>query len=179
VPEGNGAQMHSSLGTVTVKPGEVVKVQFGGGERRVLGKVFFADTNAPKDLSHATVTLHSGATFKMLQRLQQAKTQEERMALFQSAEYQQTFMAPREYPVTMLDDGAIKSEGIAPGKYELGVYFNDRNTMVYPPSNNVFMSPQEIIIPAANTNDDAPVDLGTIELKKLVLPVLQAEPGGK
>lgn len=179
VPEGNGSQMHSPLGSVQVKPGEVVKVQFGGGERTVTGKVVFADNAAPKDLSQATASLHSGETFKLIQRLQQARTQAERMALFQSPEYLQSITHRHDYPAQLSNDGSFRVEGVAPGKYELAVDFSDRHQMSFPPTNNLFTSNQEIIIPAAGTNDDSAVNLGTIELKKLVLPMFPAQPATK
>ncbi len=179
VPEGNGSQMHSPLGAVLVKPGDVATVQFGGGERTVTGKVVFVDSNAPKNLSQATAMLHSGETFKMIQRLQQAKTQAERMALFQSAEYQQSITHQHTYPVRLSDDGSFQVEWVTPGKYELGVDFRDRQQMPFPPTNNLFTSSQEIIVPVAGTNDDVPVDLGMIDLKKLVLPKLPSEPPPK
>ena len=179
VSEGNGSQMHSPLGSVQVKPGETVKVQFGGGERTIAGKVVFVDNAMPKDLSRAMATLQSGDTFKLIQRMHQAKTQAERMALIQSTEYQQSIAHQHAYPAQLSDDGSLHAEDVAPGKYGLSVNFYDRHHMSFPPTNNLFTSEQEIIVPIAGTNDDSIVNLGTIELKKLVLPAFPAQPPPK
>jgi beta-lactamase regulating signal transducer with metallopeptidase domain/uncharacterized GH25 family protein len=180
VPEGNGAQMHSPLGTVLVKPGEVAKVQFGGGERTVTGKVVFADSNAPKDLSQAMAILQSGFTFNMIQRLQQAKTQEERMAVFESDEYRKALAHQNHYSVKLADDQSFTLEGVAPGNYEFGIQLVNENEMAHSTTAIIFTSPQKIFVPkTTDTNDDAPVDLGTIELKKLVLPKFPSEPPPK
>jgi beta-lactamase regulating signal transducer with metallopeptidase domain/uncharacterized GH25 family protein len=181
VPIGNGAQAHQPLGSVTVKPGEITKAQFGGGERTVTGKVTFASADLPEDLSRAQVVLHSGASFSLLQRLQQTKNPAERAALLQSAEYRQTMTSPpRQYSVKLAKDHSFKLEGVAPGDYELGVQLMDESEMLHLTAITLFTSPQKIVIPPAeNANDDLPLEIGTIELKKLTVPTFSETPAAK
>jgi len=47
VPIGNGSRRHQRLGNIVVKPGETLRVSYGGDERTVSGKVTVAGTNAP------------------------------------------------------------------------------------------------------------------------------------
>jgi hypothetical protein len=178
VPIGNGARRYQPLGDVVVKPGETAQVNFGGNERAVSGKVMLAGTNGPTDFSRATATFHSGASFKMLEQLRQAKTQAERMALFQSEDFRRAFLNTRQFSVQLAEDGTFKSPGIPVGKYEVAVDFNDQSGPFTTTTTKSFLSPEQIIVPpAASTNDDAVVNLGMIELKKISPPEL--EPGRK
>jgi hypothetical protein len=169
---GNGSRRHEPLGDVLVKPGGTTQVNHGGDERAVIGRVTVAGTNAPVDFSRGTATFHSNATFKMLKQLREAKTQAERMALFQSAEFQQTLSNARDYPVQIANDGSFKSSGIPAGHYEVGVDFMDRSvTFINIATTSAFLSPEAVIVPpAASPDDDSVVDLGTIQLEKLSPP---------
>ena len=172
---GNGSRMHQRLGDVVVKPGETLQVSYGGGERTVGGKALVVGTNAPADYSQARATLHSGSTFRMIEQLKQAKTQAERMALFQSEDFQQAMSSPHEYTLQLAADGSFKMEGIPAGKYELAADFNGNNTSFPPDTSRVFMSPQPIVVPAAaDTHDESVVDIGTIDLKPFTLSGLES-----
>jgi len=110
----------------------------------------------------------------MLEQLKQAQTQDERMALFQSAEYQQAIANPQEYTIPLADDGSFKMEGIPAGKYEMAVDFSKPRQSFPPDTSQAFMSPQQLVVPPfTSTNDECMVNLGTIELKRLSLPDLQ------
>jgi hypothetical protein len=170
VPMGNGSRRHQRLGRIDVKPGETVQVHYGGGERTIAGRIEIAGTNAPGPFSQARATLHAGASFKMLEQLKQAKTQKERMALFQSEDFQQAMNNPRQYSVELADDGSFTVQGVAPGKYEMAVDFGEPRASFPPDTSRAFMTPQQIVVPpASGTNDDSVVELGTIELKHLSL----------
>ena len=163
--------MQQRLGSIAVKPGETVHVSYGGDERAISGKVTVPGTNPPVNFSQARATLHSGATFKMLEQVKLAKTQEERMALFRSEAFQQALTNPREYVVQLTDDGSFKTEGVPAGNYEMAVDFMDRREPAVPSSSRAFISPRQIMVPpATGTNDDSVVTLGTIELKLLSMP---------
>ncbi|HEY5041350.1 MAG TPA: hypothetical protein VIK53_05050 [Verrucomicrobiae bacterium] len=166
MPEGNGAQSQ--------------KPPSSGNGRMVTGKVVFADTNAPTDLIQAQATFHSGVTFKMLDQLQQAKTLDERLAFFQSDEYQKAIANPREYAVKLSVDHSFKLAGVVPGNYEFDVQLVEESATTHAISTNIFTSLRKIVVPkAANTNGDIPLDLGTIELKQLTLPAFPPEPASK
>jgi hypothetical protein len=145
--------------------------------RTVTGKIFFAETNALMDSSNAMVTLQSGVTFKMLGRLQQAKTQEERMAVFQSDEYQKAIANPRRYAVRLSEDRSFRLAGVDPGAYELDLQFIRQDSTAHSTSTIIFTAPQEIVVPkAAETTTNATLDLGTVKLKQLTLPAFQPVP---
>ena len=168
VPVGDRTQMHQRLGNITVAPGETVRVNYGGDERAVSGKVALVGTNVPSSFSQARATLHAGASFRMIEQLKQAKTQEERMALFQSEDFQQAMSNPHEYSIRLANDGSFKTEAIPAGKYEMAIDFSEPSQSLTPDASQAFMSPQQLVVPpATSTNDDSVVDLGTIELKKL------------
>ncbi len=174
VPMGNGSRMHQQLGNIHVQPGETIQVHYGGDERAVSGKMTVAATNAPPNFSHARATLHAGASFRMIEQLKLAKTQEERMALFQSETYQQAMSSPHEYTVHVAEDGSFKAEAIPVGKYEMAVDFSEPRPSFSPDTSQVFMSSQQLVVPpAASTNDESVVDLGTVALKKLSLADFQ------
>ena len=110
----------------------------------------------------------------MIEQLKQATTQEERMALFQSEDFQQAMANPHEYSLRLAEDGSFKSDAIPAGKYEMAVDFSKPSPAFRPEDAQAFMSPQQLIVPpAASTNDDSVVDLGTIELKQLSLADFQ------
>ena len=167
---GNDSRRHEPLGDVLVKPGETAHISHGGDERRVLGRVTVAGTNTPADFSRGTATFHSNATFKMLKQLREAKTQADRMALFQSAEFSQAVSGERQYSVQLAMDGAFKSPGIPAGKYEVVVDFINQGGAFTASTAKAYLSPEPITVPAASADDDAVVDLGTIQLEKLSLP---------
>jgi len=145
--------------------------------RTVIGKIFFAETNTPIDSSNAMVTLQSGVTFKMLERLQQAKTQEERMAVFQSDEYQKAIANPHQYAGRLSEDRSFKLEDVEPGDYELDLQFVRQDSVVHSTSTIIFTAPQEIVVPkTADATNHAAVDLGKIKLKQLTLPAFQLVP---
>jgi hypothetical protein len=120
------------------------------------------------DLSRAHASLNAGATFRMLEQLKLAKTQSERTALYQSDEFQSALASPHRYTLRLAADGSFKTDEIPAGKYELAVDFSGPGTEVQLNNIMAFMSPQQLVVPpAANTNDDSVVDLGTIELKQI------------
>jgi hypothetical protein len=168
VPMGNGSKLHQRLGNIIVEPGQTVRVNYGGDERVVRGKVALVGTNVPASFTKARATLNAGASFRMIEQLKQAKTQEERMALFQSEDFQKAMSQPHEYSLQLGEDGSFKSDAIPAGKYEMAVDFSRPSPSFRPEDAQAFMSPQQLIVPpAASTNDDSVVDLGTIELKQL------------
>jgi hypothetical protein len=172
---GNGARRSQPLGDVVVKPGETTQVSYGGDERAVIGRVTLAGTNAPADFNHATATFQSNSSYEMLKQLRQAGTQAERTALFSSAEFQQAISMARQYSVQLAQDGTFKSPGIPAGKYEVAVDFIDQSLPFTTTTTMAFLSPNQVIVPpAAGTNDDTVVDLGTIALKKLSLAELES-----
>ena len=168
VPVGDRTQMHQRLGNITVEPGATVVVNYGGDERAVSGKVALIGTNILFGFTGARATLHAGASFRMIEQLKGAKTQADRMALFQSEDFQQAMANPHEYSLRLADDGSFKSEAIPAGKYELSVDFSQPDPTFPPEDTQTFMSTQQLVVPpAAGTNDDSVVDLGTIPLKQL------------
>ena len=107
--------------------------------------------------------------------MRQAGTEAERTALFSSPAFQQGMSNARQYSVPLAQDGSFKSPGIAAGKYEVSVEFIDDSAPFTTTATMVFLSPKQIIVPpAAGTNDDTVVDLGTITLKKLSLTDLES-----
>ena len=81
----------------------------------------------------------------------------------------------RQYSVQLAQDGTFKSPGIPAGKYEVAVDFIDQSLPFTTTTTMAFLSPNQVIVPpAAGTNDDTVVDLGTIALKKLSLAELES-----
>ncbi len=165
VPIGNGARQYEWLGNVTINPGETTQFNFGGDERMVIGKVTLDNTNGTADFDHVQAFLESEYTFNMLAQLHQPKTQEGAARLFKSPGFQKAFANTRSVPVEIMADGSFKSPWVPPGKYEISLEFFR--------ANDVFLSPNQVAVPAATNGDgDAVVNLGTIELKQASAPQL-------
>jgi len=179
-----GIEPDTSQKVLSVAPGaqqtnNSVLAKTGEG-RTVTGRLSLADTNAPMDSTNATVTLQSGVTFKMLERLRQAKTQEDRLAVFQSDEYQKAIANPHRYAAKLADDYSFKLQDVEPGDYELDLQFVRQDSAAHSATTTIFTAPQEIVVPeAAVATNNAPVDLGTIKLQHLTLPEFSAQPDPK
>jgi hypothetical protein len=102
VPMGGGSWTHSPLDALDVKPGKTTVAELGGGGRTVIGKLKFAD-KAPPDLSDGFVTINSPRS-KIMDKVSQLKTEEEREAFYQSDEFEAATKNNRNYfsPLTRI-----------------------------------------------------------------------------
>jgi hypothetical protein len=177
VPAGEGSWTHSQLATVEVKPGETTQVSVGGTGRTIIGKVKFADGAAP-DFKNGFATINT-PIFKHLEKIRQLKTDEERKALYQSQEFEETMKNHRSFSTALQPDGSFRAEDVLPGKYELAfqprLLMDEKSHTV-----TMFNSAQELIVPEAkNKDDDSSVDWGEVELKPYNLPIPETTTGGK
>jgi hypothetical protein len=165
VATGEGSWTHSLLATVEVKPGESTVANVGGTGRNVIGKIKFGESAAP-DLKNGSVTISTPIS-KLMQKILQLKTDEERKTFYQSAEAQAAAKNPRNIPATLLADGSFQAEDVPPGKYEVNFQpyspaeHGAWQTMTY----TMFTSPKELIVPEAkDKEDDSSVDWGEVGL---------------
>ena len=116
VSTGGGSQMHRPLGNVTVNPGATVVTNFNLSGRIVTGTLKFTGTNPPPDFQNAHASLHTSGAFKLMKRLAQLKTAEERKAFLKSDEaqaFQKGFPNEvRDYPGTVNADGSFRVEDV-------------------------------------------------------------------
>ena len=179
VSTGGGSQMHRPLGNVTVNPGATVVTNFNLSGRIVTGTLKFTGTNPPPDFQNAHASLHTSGAFKLMKRLAQLKTAEERKAFLKSDEaqaFQKGFPNEvRDYPGTVNADGSFRVEDVPAGKYEFGFEnFSQRAIPAgtRPTSLTMYLAPREIGVPAApDQTSDAAVDCGMVELEELTMPI--------
>ncbi len=169
VPTGAGSSTSSQLAIVDVKPGETVVANAGGTGRTVIGMVKIADRSSIDFTNgYAIITTPMNV---INEKAKQLKTDAEREAFYESPEVQKAYENYRGFSGLVAPDGSFRMEDVLPGTYEFN--FQERFMPgAQMTSIKMFTSAQEITVPAAkDTNDDSVVDLGTIELKKLELPI--------
>jgi beta-lactamase regulating signal transducer with metallopeptidase domain/uncharacterized GH25 family protein len=170
IPFGEHARSTHSVGTVEVKPGETAHGTFGGNGRTVIGRIKFADGEAP-DFSKASVSI-STPTSKLMEKERRLKTDEERQAFYASGEITAAMKDHRTFPAVTQPDGTFRSDDVQPGNYEIAFQVQlgrlDPNVHEFV----IFSSAQEFTVAAArDQNDDSSVDLGTIDMKKFTIPI--------
>ena len=171
VPVGEVRQ-HRPLGTVDVKPGETIVVNFGGDGRTVIGTLKFSDTNAPVNLKAARITLHTGRA-AMMERMKQLKTPEERKVFLESEAGKAINRQYRNYPGTIGPDGSFLVEDVPAGEYELSLQLEtpaQRQPGHSPFDGVLYNSTHPIVIASAPAPVAGPLDCGDIELKRFSLP---------
>jgi hypothetical protein len=178
VRAGENSWTHSQLATVEVKPGETIVTNVGGTGRIVTGKVKFSE-EAPPDFKNGFAII-STPTSKLMKKIKELKTDEERKALYQSEEFQAATKDYRSFSVALLPDGLFRAEDVLPGKYELGFQQRLPDEKSHTFTMTIFTSAQELVVPEAKgKDDDSSVDWGTIELKKFTIPMPEAESNRK
>jgi beta-lactamase regulating signal transducer with metallopeptidase domain/uncharacterized GH25 family protein len=174
ISTGKGSWSSSQLATVEVGPGETMVTNVGGTGRTVVGKLKFEEA-APADFKNGRAIL-STPTSRLMAKLWQLKTDEERKAFYESEEYQSAMEHRWSCSAAVTADGSFQAEDVPPGNYELQFQENGQNAKTHMFTMQMFASAREVTVPKArDQNDDSAVDLGNIELKKLNLPV----PGSK
>ena len=174
------------LAMVRVQPGQSLHVAAGGDERAVTGKLAFPATNPPASLANARLVLMNDEFFQVMKKFKAAKTQEERMALFQSPEYQNALTSRRNYSlqIQLAADGTFHAVMVAPGKYGVNLIIMPETSqgssgLAQAMMPEMFESPVEIMVPPAqDETDESVVDLGTITVQRLVIPETRI-PAGK
>jgi hypothetical protein len=167
VPQGDGSWMGQLLGPIDLKPGETKQVTFGEDGRTVLGKVTVG-SDAPKDWQQGHFYLHTFSTLEP--KIVAARTQEQRMKIIQSAQFQKEMINMHNYPAILLPDGSFKVEDVAPGKYEMTVDFFSRRPIRVPPATVTYLrSEHEFTVQKLVGTNDVPLDLGTIPLKPFTM----------
>lgn len=168
VSAGQNSWTHSPLATVTVKAGETVVTNVGGTGRTVVGKIKFAESPGP-GFANAFVQIVSPFS-KFIRKAAELKTDEERDALYQSAEFQAATKERRYFSAALQPDGSFSAEDVLPGKYEIN--FQQRAMIQNGTTHTMFTAPEERTVPAAkDENDDSTVDLGEIVLEKTTMPI--------
>ncbi|MDR3457161.1 MAG: M56 family metallopeptidase [Verrucomicrobiae bacterium] len=174
IPTGEHSWTHSRLGSVLVKPGETTVTNFGGTGRTVTGKITFTG-DAPPDLKKGGGAINT-PIFKLQEKGRQLKTDAERKAFYSSPELQAMLENHRSFPVTLAADGSFRAEDVLPGKYEFdlqpGISFDEKTRTL-----TSFSSVQDFVVPdAKDQNDDSPVEVGTLELKKFTQTIPGSAP---
>jgi beta-lactamase regulating signal transducer with metallopeptidase domain/uncharacterized GH25 family protein len=178
VPSGPNSWTASQLATVDVKPGETTVTNVGGTGRNVIGKVIFADGAKPDFTNGFGFVVINTPTSKIMQKVRQLKTDEERKAFYESDEFQAATKDARSFSARLMPDCSFRAEDVLPGKYE--VNFQLRQVAQNNTTFVMFTSPQELMVPETkDKEDDSPVDWGDVELKKYDFPIQPAPTGGK
>jgi beta-lactamase regulating signal transducer with metallopeptidase domain/uncharacterized GH25 family protein len=174
VPSGGNSWTYSELASLEVKPGEIIVTNLGGMGRTVIGKVRFADSAAP-DLKNGMVYVNTPMS-KILQKIKELRTDEERRAFYLSEEFQVATKDARHYSAFVQSDGSFRAEDVLPGKYE--VIFQKRMVAANTTSITIFTSPQKLTVPPAkDKDDDSSVDWGDVALKQYQMPILKPTAG--
>jgi hypothetical protein len=169
IPQGAGSWTQNQLGVVDVKPGETVVTNLGGTGRTVTGKVQFSG-DLKVDFKQGMGVIITPTT-QILEKMWQLKTTSEREAYLEQPEVQAAVANARRFTVRLAADGSFQAEDILPGTYEFDFQpmqplAEGKREWVMLVSAKTFTVP-----PTKNQDDDSAVELGTVELKKRVIPV--------
>ncbi len=137
-----------------IRPGAATEIQFGGGGRRVIGKVVASDPGDKFSWESGSFTLHTRFEF----RAAPAATDDTR-GKTKSPTGKKAAAPFRSYAVKVQPDGSFAVEDVPAGRYSLALLFRcpDRRRA------SVF---QDIEVPQMpNASDDAAVDLGNLRLR--------------
>ena len=177
IPTEEHSWTQSQLGTVDLKPGQTVVTNLGGMGRLVTGKVQFAG-DVPVDFKQGMGVINT-PTFRIFEKMREFKTDAERKTFLESPEAEALRADYRTFSVRIAADGSFRAEDVLPGNYE---FVFQPHAQLDPKTKAWIMlaSTQEFTVaPAKNQGDDSAVELGTIELKKRVLPVPEQGPAKK
>jgi hypothetical protein len=147
---------------ITVKAGEVTRVDYGGKGRSVIGKVVPSDPK--REIPWQTSGHHVLGT-PQPRPPSNLKSQEEINAWNNSPEVKEARANYRYYVVRFDSDGSFRIDDVPPGKYNLSLHFYE------PGQENIRMGrfigsiQREVEVSAmANGPNDEPLDLGKLEL---------------
>lgn len=173
IPTGPGSWTSRRLGTVQVDPGETAHAEFPENGRTVTGKVEVTGTNAPFDFQNALAALERGDK-AILQEMAQLKTAEAWRKFRESPAVKATLKSHQRYPVRLDQNGSFRTEVIPAGTYEFSVLPNPIRFRQGVPTHSVQMllSSRVITVPKPkNASEPGPLNLGTLKLQTLTIPV--------
>jgi hypothetical protein len=150
------------LTPVNVQPGGVTEVTIGGTGQKVVGKIVTPPPRAATDWSHVKVTLFTDQYGPP----NSLKTNEERMAWYDSDEGQKISRKMRHYKTDIAFDGSFAFEEVEPEDYQLGV---SRERVTKTDTGHCHLTMQmgwkKVSIPKISGEVSAAVcDLGTVEV---------------
>ncbi len=153
------SQMHSPLGNVSVKPGEVSHVTFGGDGTLIVGQLTASDPLRQVDWRnsghHSLNSYPKPPPLKNIEEVRAWQKLPETIAAQKNA---------RSYVVQLDERGAFRVEDVLPGKYDLQFNFMDRGTSLgYQGNLGSFRTNVVVAARAADTKTPV-IDLGRIEV---------------
>ncbi len=153
------SQMHSPLGNVSVKAGEVTHVTFGGDGSLIVGQLVTSDPSRQVDWRNSGHHM-----LNSYPKPPPMKTAEEVRAWQKLPETVEAQKNARSYVVQLDDSGAFRVEDVLPGKYDLQFHFMERgSSMGYQNSLGSFTT--NVVVTARAPDSKTPViDLGRIEI---------------
>lgn len=157
--------MHSQPTDVTVKPGEVTRMQIGGDGHLVIGQLALSDPSVT--LNWRTAGRHHLNSFP---KPPPFKSQEEYRAWAQRPETIEAQKKARSYTVQVDDSGAFRIEEVLPGNYDLMLSFQEPDANGRPFGRQIASLTTNIVVPplVKGATMPLPIDLGQI-----VVPVRQ------
>jgi len=170
------SQMHSPLGNVSVKPGEVTRITFGGDGTLIIGQLATSDPLRQVDWRNS-----GHHTLNSYPKPPPLKTSEEVRAWQNHPETIEAQKKARSYVVQLDERGAFRIEDVLPGKYDLQFHFMDRGASLnYQNSLGSFMT-NVVVAPRLAESKTPVLDLGRIEIslrKQTPRPAPQARAAG-
>ena len=154
--------------TITVKPAETTRIDFGGNGRTIIGKVV---PNEQHDLNWQS-GFHLLATIQPQPPPGGFRSREAVEAWQNSPEAKEARARYRSYFVQFADDGSFRIEAVPPGKYLLSLTFNEPGAVAalngpVQASTRAFLGSvhQEVeVAPVPDGQPDQPLDLGRLDL---------------
>jgi hypothetical protein len=167
---------------VTIESGATTHVRLGGDGRTVIGKAVLAGFTGSIPWTDNTValTLRFVATGAPQQPTRQSFDSDHAFQVAMSSFHKENFnywtseqgrtvqRLQREYQAIFTSDGSFKIDDVPAGDYTLKINLTDPANA---PETHLFNEPQlgslemNVTVPAASEGDNAPVDLGLLQLK--------------
>jgi protocatechuate 3,4-dioxygenase beta subunit/peroxiredoxin len=155
----------SNMEPLTVKPGEVTQVTYGGQGRAVIGKLISSDPARKIDWQAG----HHSLSTKIPRPPRALKSQEEYRAWYQTPEVKAAMEKQRHYGVQISEDGSFRVDDIPAATYQLSFYFTEGGDMGG--GKTVGTLNKEVVVPEMpGGRSDEPLDVGQLTV------VIQGEP---
>jgi hypothetical protein len=170
IPQGERSWVHSPGTSITVKPGDVTRIEIGGNGRTVIGKLRLSQPNPDVDWRRAHAAIHSPYP-SPFPKFTDPQKQSAWIESPEGKDFWKNIRTHPAYPVILASDGSFRVEEVRPGKYEFEVSLLRSDT---PQSALDFLGTfkKSIVVPEGKSpDDDSPADLGILESKLEPPPV--------
>ena len=170
IPTGRGWSQ-SNPQRLTIKPGEVTHVTYGGTGRPVIGKVVPSDPDRKVEWTSGRHLLRT----QLPQPPSDSRTPAEARAWLYSPEFKAALANHRSYAPTWQADGSFRIDDVVAGSYQLGLNFLEP-TVGFPQTTVGEISRFVEVPEIPGGQSDEPLDLGELPLELRSEPDPVADP---